>query len=396
MQSAHGGESPSGAGLPLCIAAVTVAGQCRERSPADEAVFGAAGDRFTTRFCDPGTGQALLARAISEGAAEGSAALTTGAGDAPFRVTLWRQRGGDRVRLIAAFAADRPAAPAPAGSQTGSPVAAPSPVAPARAIERAIERDGAREEEAAARGAMGRFAEALRLPLDAVIGLADTLRRSAAAPAAEAQTAAQGDASDAARPVEAEGEVTRLAGDILAAGWRIARVAEDMRRWQGDLPVTGGFDEVDLERLLRRLLRLAGPSAEARGIALQAPTRDGGALVAADEAALWAALQEIVAAALDRLPQGGTLVARLVPDDSDGGLAVCLSALAPEDGGGHGRGHGRGRGRGQSGPAEAPPVLAATEAMLDAHEAELRLQAGNGPGFTATLRFPARRCLSLP
>lgn len=107
MQSVSESGDATGpeADLPTALAAVTVAGQCRERSPVDLALFGEAAERFVERFADPLAGEALLARALADGAAEGRAALITAARVGTFRVSLWRQRSGEKVRVVAAFAA---------------------------------------------------------------------------------------------------------------------------------------------------------------------------------------------------------------------------------------------------------------------------------------------------
>ena len=80
--------------MPVAMAALDVAGQIRERSPADMAIFGDGATRLIDRFIQPAGGQALLARAVNDGSAEGIAWLATGAGQQRFRISLWRQRGG--------------------------------------------------------------------------------------------------------------------------------------------------------------------------------------------------------------------------------------------------------------------------------------------------------------
>lgn len=176
--------------LPLTMAAVTVAGQCRERSPSDLALFGEAGARFSARFVDPAEGDALLAIALAEGAAEGRAELRTGSGRGDFRVSLWRQRGGQRIRVMASFAA--------VGASRGG--------------------DGPLLHDAP-----------LRRPLLAVIGVAERLRDNAgcSAPVGDLLAASwhmlrvidEGTTSGSRRPRLAEVDLARLCG-------RLARLAE--------------------------------------------------------------------------------------------------------------------------------------------------------------------------
>jgi len=101
-----GDASASGGALPVAMAALSVDGRCRERNPSDLAIFGAESDRLVPRFLEADTGQAMLARSIDQGTAEGAALLVTTAGPRRFRVSLWRQRGGERIRVLAAFAAE--------------------------------------------------------------------------------------------------------------------------------------------------------------------------------------------------------------------------------------------------------------------------------------------------
>ena len=67
------------------------------------AIFGEDATRLIDRFIQPAGGQTLLARAVSGGSAEGTAWLNTTAGQRRFRISLWRHRGGDRIRVLAAF-----------------------------------------------------------------------------------------------------------------------------------------------------------------------------------------------------------------------------------------------------------------------------------------------------
>ncbi|MEM7497526.1 MAG: hypothetical protein AAF371_05985 [Pseudomonadota bacterium] len=97
--------------LPVALLAVTVNGRCRERSPVDLSLFGEGQDRFQDRFREPQEGQALFARAVADGTAEGPAELLTTCGPLLCRISLWRQRGGERLRLVAAIAPEARGAP---------------------------------------------------------------------------------------------------------------------------------------------------------------------------------------------------------------------------------------------------------------------------------------------
>ncbi|MEL6574583.1 MAG: hypothetical protein AAFQ81_01735, partial [Pseudomonadota bacterium] len=97
-----GGSDALPVALPVALLAVTVNGRCRERSPADLALFGSDADGFLERFADRHLGQSLFARAVEDGTAEGWAVLLTAAGPIGCRVSLWRQRGGERIRVVAA------------------------------------------------------------------------------------------------------------------------------------------------------------------------------------------------------------------------------------------------------------------------------------------------------
>lgn len=165
------GEPPDPAGAPVALATISVDGRCRERSPVDLALFGPKGERLIERFVEAGEGQVLFARATADGAAEGVAMLRTLANDAPFRVSLWRQRGGDKIRVLAAFSEIAPA-PDPAPPEAHHITNVPDPMA---------------------------------LTLDAVRALAERLHLAEGAPN------------------------TRDTGDLLAAAWRLKALATGPR-----------------------------------------------------------------------------------------------------------------------------------------------------------------------
>ncbi|MGF1552420.1 MAG: hypothetical protein ACFBWO_07960 [Paracoccaceae bacterium] len=267
--------------LPVALATVTVAGQCRERSPADEALFGSRGARFAERFADAAQGQRLLSRALADGTAEGAGTLIGAAGPFVARVSLWRQRSGERIRLVAAFAADPPAG-------------------------------GRHSAGEAERLALVRFAALLRLPAEAALALAHRLRSLG------------GDGADGA-------------AEAVAALWRVVALVGDMGTWRpGRLTGAGhGADECDLSRLARRVMRLAEPLAAREGatLALPAPSAASAVLVVADQAALWSGLETLVRTAIAHAGPGGSVRAALGAEA--GGLVLAIeSARSPEAEGG--------------------------------------------------------------
>jgi signal transduction histidine kinase len=245
------------------------------------------------RFADREAGQALLAEAIASGAAETVATLVTGAGEGRFRVSLWRQRGGERIRLLAAFASVQ--------------VRAEAPAHPGAAGE-----DGEVPEGHLA--GVGFVARALRGPLGAAMGLAERLRGRAAALSPE--------------------ELTRTASDILAAGWRMTRLLDDLLLTgpEGAAAPPRSLGEVDAARLVRRLLRLAEPGLAAGGVRLaeaEVPAPGAGPLLLADESALWTAFEGLIAEAGRRAAAGGEVLIGLDWPTDTGGLAIAFAARPP-------------------------------------------------------------------
>ncbi|MEL6336772.1 MAG: hypothetical protein AAFQ88_09005 [Pseudomonadota bacterium] len=269
--AAHTAPVP-GSSLPLAIAAVTVAGQCRERSPTDEALFGDRGARFAQRFTEPAQGQRLFAAAVAEGFADGEAVLETTAGPLPGRVSLWRQRGGDRVRLIAAFA---PSEGVEAAGH-GNPAHGPSRTA------------------------------VLHRPLEAAIALATRLRSGGGA----------------------------AVDDMLAALWRMRALLQTAERGEA-ASVEGEIDLLRLTRRAMRVADPAA-AARAVSLALpeerSAIAGEGVAaslLVVADQQALWSAIDGLIFGAIEMLPTGAALSVSLVGGAGGQTLAFCADA-APE------------------------------------------------------------------
>ncbi|MEM8840364.1 MAG: hypothetical protein AAGD47_01180 [Pseudomonadota bacterium] len=197
------GEPANEASVPVALASVTVDGRCRERSPVDLALFGPKSERLIERFQMADEGQLLFARATAEGAAEGIAILQGVAGRAPFRVSLWRQRGGDKIRILAAF------------SQIDVHQASEPSVTPH----------------------IPDVPDPMALALDALVGLAQRLHLGGGGACCDGTSS-----------------------DLLATAWRLKTL--NGARGDGEAP-----GEVDLARLIRRAVRLAaaaGIEVEAR------------------------------------------------------------------------------------------------------------------------------------
>ena len=327
--------------LPVALATVTVAGQCRERSPIDVSLFGPDGDRFVDRFVARSEGQALLSRGISDGAAEAAALLVTPSGARPFRVTLWRQRGGERIRLLAAFCADE--------------------LPPPKAIP-ALARDGG------FRATVQRIGHDLRTPLSVLLRLAGRLRDGAGQAAPE--------------------EIASCASDIAAASWRLVSLADDLALAGavGDAVPLGRAAEVDLARISRRIARLARPLAESVGAVIETVGLKEGAVVVADESSLWGVIDDLLQGAVRSAGQGGA--AHVALFEADGGVALRIGAEAGSDE--------------AERPESAGPISAAAVVSRGAEQiarvlaesgARLEFAAPRRGGMEARVVFPASRCL---
>jgi signal transduction histidine kinase len=331
--------------MPLAMAALDVVGQIRERSPTDLAIFGEAAGRLADRFLTPETGQALLARAVGDGTAEATAWLATAAGQRRFRIGLWRQRGGERIRILAAFASVE-AAPEARGGALAAP----------------------------ARDAVLRLGRDMRAPLDAVKGFAGLLRTDPAALTPD--------------------DIAAHASDILSAAWRLTRIADDLLAAGG----SGGalpplrVAEVDIARLARRIARLTAPAARAAGVAIRGsglPEPGRGPLVLGDESTLWSAVDALLQNAVRHGGRGATVAIGLaggdrglvleIADDGPGIAADLLAGLLGPSAAWHAA-DGRG--------------LAICQAMVRANGAELEIETSPAHGLTACIVFPAARCLN--
>ena len=334
--------------MPVAMAALDVAGQFRERSPTDMAIFGDGAAQFIDRFVQPAGGQSLLARAASDGSAEGTAWLVTPAGQRRFRISLWRQRGGERIRVLAAFSACEEPGVDMAAKMGGG---LPDPV----------------------RQALMRMGHDMRSPLAAVMGFAELIRAN----------------PEGLKPAEAAGH----AADIVAAAWRLMRIADDLDAagMSGEGRPALHLAEVDIARLARRVARLAAPAARAAGVVIDGrglPERGRGTLVLGDESTLWSVVDNVlqnavrhggrgaeVAIALRVVGQGpGKGLVLEVADNGPGLEADELARLLQS--GKPGRG------------------LAFSREMARANGADLVIETAPGKGLTARILFPAARCLN--
>jgi signal transduction histidine kinase len=306
----------------------------------DLALFGEETERFVDRFADPLAGEALLARALAEGAAEGRALLVTGAGARAFRISLWRQRGGDKVRLVAAFAAL---------AEAGAPA------------------QGGLAQQAE------RIAHDIQAPLGALIASGDALRAEAAAPRPE--------------------RVAQHAADITAATWRVLRLAGDLL----DLAASGGragharaFVEVDLHRVLGRARRMALAEAAAAEVALEPLAVQGaGPLpgVLSDESLLGGVIDDLLRHAIRAAGEGGA-VRVAIEGTAERGLAVAIRSAAAGS---------RPARRARAGirlPGTAlPRPDAALRELAALAGGTLDLEAGTAGDVQARLGFSPARCL---
>lgn len=323
--------------LPLALAALDVAGTIRERSPADMAIFGEASGRLAERFMKPETGQDLLARAVSDGTAEAVAWLVTAAGQRCFQVGLWRQRGGDRIRVLAAFAA------------CGQPDNGAGQGAPGLSRETAM-----------------RLGRDMKAPLAALAGFAEKLRAGG-------------------RPDPAE--TAAHASDIVAAAWRLRRLADDLlaaaASQDGLSPMH--FGEVDIARLVRRITRLAGPAAQGAGVTISLkdlPPPGEGPAILGDEGGLWGAIEALLGNAIRHGGRGSEVSVSLIGKNDGQVLQIADTGPGADP-------------ERLAAQLEGTGSLAACRAMLRLNGADLEILTSPGRGLTARIGFPAARCLNL-
>lgn len=335
-------KEASDSAVPMAMAALDVAGQIRERSPTDMAIFGEGAGRLADRFVEPEAGQTLLARAVGHGSAETEAWLVTPAGQSRFRIGLWRQRGGERIRVLAMFSATDPLAEA-RGIEVHSPV----------------------------RDQILRLGRDMRTPIDAIAGFAGLLRADPAR----------------LRPEE----VASHASDILSAAWRLMGIADDLAAAGGTAgrlpPLRSG--EVDVARLIRRIARLAAPAARAARVTIDVggiPGPGEGPLVLGDESTLWSAVDGLLQNALRHGGRGSTVRLGLAQDARGVVLEVADDGPGIE----------AGQLAGLLAPAAGDKVfgLAICRTMVCANGAELEIDSTPKHGVRARIIFPAARCLN--
>jgi two-component system sensor histidine kinase TctE len=186
------------------------------------------------------------------------------------------------------------------------------------------------------------------------------------------------------KPDEAAGH----AADIVAAAWRLMRIADDLTAAgnTGEIMPALRLAEVDIARLARRVVRLAIPAARAAGVTIDCrglPERGRAPLVLGDESTLWSVIDNLLQNAVGHAGRGaavavtpGTSGKGLVLEIADNGPGLEADELAALlQGGKPGRG------------------LAFSRQIARANGAELEIETAPGQGLAARLLFPAARCL---
>ncbi|MEO0427632.1 MAG: hypothetical protein AAF160_09315 [Pseudomonadota bacterium] len=380
-----GGDVPP-VNLPVALLAVTVNGRCRERSPADLALFGPDGERFVERFEDRTVGQALFARAVDHGTADGQAVLLTAAGGLRCRVSLWRQRGGERIRVVAAIAPETPEGGmggdggAGGGSSDGSGAARGRADLPAAS-------------EQASGPAWGRYPPLLSRSAGAVMDVLGALR---------------GRASAAERLVLEDAlaglwRLMGLSGEMARRAALVAELPEGATPASMSLPGAGAMpSEVDLDRLVARLVRLATGTARRADVGLERAAAEEAPLwVVADAAALWSAVEMALEGAIDTVAEGGSVTVR-IEQGARGGVCLRLIARAalPSALASGAASEDAGAGSGQASPRKeevGPSVVAGSWARVAAYAAtagaRLEVTLGEDGGHRISISLPERAVL---
>jgi len=219
---------------------------------------------------------------------------------------------------------------------------------------------------AAARAALIHTAYDLRAPLTAVIGFAERIRSGAAM----------------LKPTE----TIAHSADIVAAAWRLVRLAEDL-----ETAGTSGDTSPDLRMGEVDIARRAAPAAEAAGVTFNGhglPERGKAPLVIADESALWSVIDSLLQNAVRHAGRGAAVAITFGKPDhglaleiADNGPGLDSEALAGILEGGN-RGDGAGHG------------LAFCRELVRANGAELQIETAPGQGLTARLVFPATNVMT--
>jgi signal transduction histidine kinase len=179
------------------------------------------------------------------------------------------------------------------------------------------------------------------------------------------------------------------AADIAAAAWRLVRVADDLEAAgnSGAARPDLRLAEVDVARLVRRVVRLAAPAAEAAGVTIDGhglPERGQARLVVADESALWSVIDNLLRNAVCHAGRGAAVAIKLrepdhglaleIADDGPGLDGTALDRILEAGKTGHGLGFCR--------------------ELARANGAELQIETAPGQGLAARLLFPPARCLN--
>lgn len=379
MIGLRGGAGPDRSGdagatvAPPALALFSADGSLLARNAADAALFGPAGAALSDRLVPGPAASEFLGQVSAPGAAAAELVCRTLEGEAVCRVSTLPLPGPAAPFAEAAGPgfAERPMAEfVPAGGVAVpsrlavcfAPLPPREPEVPVIAVER-----------------LARLGHELRSPLNAVLGFAELIRHGR---------------------IPAE-RVAEYATDIVTAAWRLLRLADDLvalgETRSGAQMLRMG--EVDLGRVMRRLVRLARPVAEAAGVRLDdagMPRGADGPIVFGDEGALWSAADNLIQNAIrhggpgarvrlafrDPGPAGGVCLE--IADDGPGlGREALAEALAPY-------------GRPGGGAARRPGGLGLPIAreLVEAHDGTLEIETAPGKGFAARLRFPASRCLN--
>lgn len=375
------GAAGDGADPGLAIAVFAADGNLSSRNPRDLALFGEvpAATSLQARIKPSADADTFLGRLNATRAASGVVLCRTSAGLRLLRVSAMRlapqaaaagpgfaeaplQRGWGDASSVVTFEEQAGAEPPPVEH-------APVSEAPPIPAER-----------------LARLGHELRSPLNAVLGFAEMIR--------------QGAAVDVPPP---PGRVAEYATDIVSAAWRLLRLADDLVAL-GETRSGAQFlrmGEVDLGRIVRRLIRLSTPAALAAHVRIDAsfvPEGGEGPVVLGDEGALWSVVDNLLQNAIRYVGEEGTVrigfpdagprggVCLEVSDDGQGlTRAELVQALTP-----YGRPHEADASLRRPGGLGLPIA----RDLIEAHDGELEIDTAPGAGFTARVRFPPSRCLN--
>lgn len=237
--------------------------------------------------------------------------MRTAAGPQRFRIALWRQRKGERIRIVGAFATLSTSDTEPA-EMVGAQLAAPA-------------RDSATRHAVL-------VATALRPSLAALLHKAERLRADAPHGAAQGMGAETGDPAAA----NLLGNVRSHASDILATGWRLMRLADELlvAAGSGASEPTCTLSETEPVQLLRRIARLNHERLAERGAELRLGTaldsragveapRLGALRIVIDESRLWSAVEGVLWCLAEGIDGGARLTLDLAGTAEDG-IAVLV------------------------------------------------------------------------